>query len=865
MWLWLFVAAGALPLCAATKAEEKAFQEATLSYHGGQWARAERELGEFVAKFPGSEFRAEALLFQAVSRNKQGNYAGAIQLLETGQDSAGRFADEYLFWLAEAQFQGGQLQAAAETYSRFARDFTNSARMLDATVAEAAARSRLKQWPRVVALLSDPNGRFQSLAAASPGLEASVRGRFLLGEALMAQQKFAEAATALEPLVSQPLDTKLAWQRDYLRAKIFLAQDQPLPALALATNLTQLAANVAPLLAEGRALQGRIHEQIGQTDSAIAAWRFNLEPDIPPERQREALLHVGNLLIRQNRLSEAAATLAAFTANGTNDLAADVISLTLGELRLRESLGTNGPAATNLLAKALETFDAALAKPVAADVAGRAQLGRGWCLWLSGQVQASATAFEAATQQLPTGLERSVARFKLADAQARQGSWSAALANYQQVVGAAEQDPLVRSNLLERSLYQLLKAALEVNDHPAANAAMGRLLAEYPGGGLTEPGLVLFGREDGTRANPAERRALLEGALQSATDPKLAAGVRLAVARTFEQEQNWDAAATAYQTWLQDYPEDAARPRAEYLLALAIARTGSETNAMERFTQFITKNPATEFTPLARWWLADHYLRQEEFISAETEYQLVFKNHPESPLRYEAQLMAGRAALARGALKEAMGYFTTLINDEKCPPEVEAQAYFAYGDALMSATDYETAKQPFSKITQLFPNDRIALLAQVKMGNCFLQLGGLNPTNATENYNLASNAYQRVLTATNLAEFPDRAEAEVGTGLVLERQARLVNGTNGPALQRAALQHYLNVVFGSARRADESSDMHWVRRAGLEHALPLAESLQDWPLVLSLCDTLTAQLPPLQPQLSKRRERAEEQLRKTSN
>jgi len=134
-----------------------------------------------------------------------------------------------------------------------------------------------------------------------------------------------------------------------------------------------------------------------------------------------------------------------------------------------------------------------------------------------------------------------------------------------------------------------------------------------------------------------------------------------------------------------------------------------------------------------------------------------------------------------------------------------------------------------------------------------------------ENYTLASNTYQRVLAATNHLEFSERAEAEVGLGVTLERQAKLLNGTNGPALQQLAMDHYLNVIYGSARRVDEPTDMFWVKRAGLEHALPLAESMQAWSKVGPLCRTLAAQLPALQVQLDKRRERAEEQARKTSN
>ena len=864
IWSWLFLAAGAWTVNAATKVEEKAFQEAVLFFNGHNWDRAERELGGFLTNYPASEFRAEALLFQAESRSQMSNYAGAIELLQSGRETAGRFADEYLFWLADAQFQGGQLSAAADSYAQYVTEFTNSSRLLDASVAEAAARSQLKQWPRVVELLSNPEGRFQTLAKANPGLDASVRGRFLLAEAHVAQQQFEAAARALDPLVSQPLDNRFAWQRDYLRAQICLKQNLPEQALSLATNLTALAGNVVALRAEGTALQARIQEQLKHPDAAIAAWRLNLEPGIPPQRQREALLRVGDLLIHQDRLPEATQTLETFIASGTNSAAADVIELTLGQLRLRQSL-TPGPASTNLLASAMASFDRVLRDYPETGLAGQAQLGRGWCLWLSGRTKESTAAFDAATRALPAGYDQSIARFKLADAQAQQGKFAEALANYQLVVNSGANDPLVRTNLVELSLYQVLKAAREVKEDAAANAAMAQLLEEYPGGWLIEPALVLYGRQGASRANPAERRAVLEGFLERWPRSKLAAGVRLAIARTYEQEQNWTSAAQLYKSWLAEHSDAPARPRAEYLLALAFARTGEDTQALNLMTNYVASFPNTEFAPLARWWTADYYWRQKDFINAEANYQLVFKQHPESGLRFEAQLMAGRAATARDGFREAIGYFTNLINDANCPTNVEAQAYFGYGDAKMSLGDYENAYPAFSKVTRLLSNDRIAVLAQVKMGNCYLQLGGTDSSNAAKHYGVASRAYQEALSSTNQTEFADRAEAEVGLGLVFERQSRLVTGTNTTIYLQRALDHYLNVVYGKTRKEDEDADMFWVKTAGLDHALPLSEMLQAWDQVARLCETLAAQLPSLQTQLDKRRLRAEEQLRKTPN
>jgi len=871
MWLWLFISAAAAALAAPSAAERKDFDSATWAYTGHDWERADRELGAFRAKYPKSEFLAEAQLFQAEARVNLGNYDGAIELLNVGPEITGRFADEYLFWMARAQSQKGEKAAAADAYARFTSDYPNSSRLLDAIVAEADLRALLKQWSRVVDLLSQPDGRFQQLAKANPAQAASVRGRFLLAEAFFAQDQREAAAQALEPLAGQPLEPQLAWQRDFLRAKILLAQDQPDQALALTTNLAMLAANLPALSAEGNALQARIFQELGQPENAVAAWRLNLAATIPVERQREALLHVGDLLIAQNRLTEASQILETFLTTGTNVATADIAMMTLGELRLRTAVETNWAVSTNFLSDALTAYNTVLANHPGSKYTGRVQLGRGWCYWLLGRTAESATAFQAAANALPTSYDQAVARFKLGDALAKQQKYAEALRNYKLVADNAAGLETVRIVLLERALYQVVRMARELGDAATANGAMAELLGRFPNGFLAERSLMSLGPETSQTADPAAAREVFAGFTNSSPDSTLIPEVELAIARTYEQEQDWTNALAAYDSWLEQFTNNPARPRAEYYKALTTARAGDTEQALTLFTNYVSRFPTNDFTPLALWWTADHYLQQEDLVSAETYYQLLFKNHPESSLRYDAQLMAGRAAFERRP-EEAVVYFTNLTSDAKCPTNILAQAYFAYGDTLMSLQAADTnsayanlveAGRVFSKLIRLNPETRIATLAQGKIGDCYLQLAATDPTNALANYSIASNAYSGVLLSTNAA-LQDREQAEVGLGLVLEKSAKLFNGTNGPALARRALDHYLNVVYGKTREADEQPDMTWVSKAGLE-ALRLTESLQSWDQVARLCDTLSDLIPSMKPQLEKRRARAEEQLRKLSN
>lgn len=113
-----------------------------------------------MQQYPQSQYRAEAVLFLALSRLKQKNHDGAVALLTTEEKQAGVFADRYQFWMAEALLQGGKVRPAAEAYHRVTTQFTNSLHALEAAYGEAYAHSRLGEWARVVELLQDPNGAF---------------------------------------------------------------------------------------------------------------------------------------------------------------------------------------------------------------------------------------------------------------------------------------------------------------------------------------------------------------------------------------------------------------------------------------------------------------------------------------------------------------------------------------------------------------------------------------------------------------------------------------------------------------------------------------------------------------------------------
>ena len=129
-WQWLLIllalSTGGERSFAASAREDRAYAAAVTAFQDGMWSRAETEFAQFVQKYPKSGRRAEVVLLQAEAEFKQGKLPQAIALLTARQAGAGDLADQYVYWIGEAQFQGGDLPAAAKTFVSLTRDFPES-------------------------------------------------------------------------------------------------------------------------------------------------------------------------------------------------------------------------------------------------------------------------------------------------------------------------------------------------------------------------------------------------------------------------------------------------------------------------------------------------------------------------------------------------------------------------------------------------------------------------------------------------------------------------------------------------------------------------------------------------------------------
>jgi len=838
-WQWLLILlvvslAGERSVAASTR-EDRAYAAAASAFQDGMWNRAETGFAQFIQKYPKSDRLAEAGLMQAEAQFKQGKLAEAIALLTARKPLAGNLADEYVYWIGEVQFQNGDLMAAAETFASLARDFPESSYRLAAVVEAAAAQARTGEWVKVITLLEETNSVFQRAMQMDAANELVARGCLLLAQAKMAQNDYGAAAAVLTSLNPQTLKPDLDWQRAYLQFQIKLATGDTNAALATTTNLVQIAGKNDQLRAESVVLRAGVLEQLGQKFRAMAAYQEILALNAAGDRQRQAVLKIAELAIAENQLPDAEQSLEKFLARFPDSPSTDLALLTLGELQLKEYAAAR-PAgtATNLLQAAQANFGRFLVTFTNRNdpLVGKAYLDRGWCWWLAGNIADSKADFEAAAQSLPQSKDLAVARFKIGDVLFAQQDYTNAYENYRAVADDFGAYPAVVQGLGDRALYQMLRANLELRDVYGASNAMARILRLYPASALADNSILLVGEGLADSRQPAAARAIYRKFEDLIPNSPQQPQVELAIARTYEQEQDWPSAIAQYQDWRANFSTNALRPRADYALAQVYFRAGNETNAFSLYTNLVAQFPTNDLAPVAQYWVADYYFRLggTNYVDAERNYQMLYQNTnwQELPLvytnlAYQASMMAGRAAMGRLGYKDAIDHFKSLISDTNCPSKLVGPALFAYGGALMlldspdtnkPLANFQLATNVFGQICQLYPTNELGALAWNEIGDCNLQLGA---------FDAATNAYAQVFNSL-FANISERSRAQIGVGLALEKKAAVPGAADQTSLLQQALDNYLDVLYKSDLRDGEQPDDFWTKKAGLQ-AAPLVEAL----------------------------------------
>lgn len=857
-------------LGAATKAEERAFKAAALSLESKIYNQAEQGFALFIESYPDSTNKVSAVLHQAQARFFQTNYAGTLELLQKGAPEAGALSHEYQYWIAQTYFKNGDYRAAADAFSLLGKNYPDSSHALEGSYYEALAESKLDNGSRVIELLNAPDGKFQLVTRAQPNSAFTVEGNLLLAEALLKQRLFDEAEKVVTKIDESNLAPEAKWRRTDLICRIQLASGRAVEALETTTNLLTLATLTAKsrLYAETVFLRGDILQKLNRLSEAVEVLEQNLgkgSTNVPVEIRRRSFFKLLDLNLAKGDVTNSIARLENFIAQYPSDTSIDLAFLTLGELRLKQfvSMGTNptnAGTAPDFFDVALTNFNLVITNFPQSAHLGKAYLDRGWCFWLKENYANAESDFSQAVTLLPISEEKAVARFKLADSQFKQTNYAAAVTNYQLLIENHRALERVTNSLFEAALHQIVRAGLELKNEEIANDAMQKLFDWFPRGTLGDRTLLLVGQNFRREGTPGKTRELFSKYMKHLPDSPREAEIKLFLAQTYVQEQDWTNALAALDQWVTNYAAHPLLAQGEFSRARAFDKAGQSTNAFALMTNFISRFPSNELASLAQNWIADFYWNQQDYRSAEKSYQELYqKFKPSRELAYQARLMAGRSAFGRLDYAEAAKYFKSLVTDlitlgDKSTNGMGTltdEAWFALGDTLfqdfLSNTNEALmgeAITAFSRITKDSTN-AMAQLAWGRIGDCYFQLAAQDPAQ----YVKAAQFFSNVVYSIH-AKADARSRAQVCLGNVCLKQAEKSGAEKGPLVEQA-FNHFWNVVTEANLLDGETFDPKWTYEAGLA-AVKICESSERWEQALKIYELLAKRLPPLRPAFEKK-------------
>lgn len=845
--------------------EDIAYKAAARAFQDGLYERAERELGDWAKRYPKSDKRPEVVLLQAQARCELKQYDATISLLNSDYAQAGKLADKFRLWIAEAQLQKGDNASATASYAQLLKDFPESPARSQASFGEAYAWFKMGNTTNAIELLRQPTGAFQKTAQALPNDEYVIRGHLLLADAFLTRQEYKAAEDTLNLLQNRPVPPQLNWQREFLLVRIRLENNRAAEALASLTNLLTLAvATGSPASqADSIVLQGRVLDAAGQREEAVKVYEQKLE-SLPTPQKRQVLHNLEALYLASDNLPMAIKTLETFLARFPKDPEEDPIRLALGELYLKAWLKQKrapGPI-TNALQNAQAQFDFVVQNAPQSPSFGLAEFNRGWCLLEAGNTTESAAAFKIATERISPSTNQIVARAKWADTQFALKDFEGARANYRLVASQAAQYPGLAPGWLENNHYQIVRSSLELGDLPGATAALDKMIELFPQGALLDRAILLTGQALLRHNNPDQARKVLSDLVQRLPNSPLVPDAQLALARSWSLQSNWTEAESKLDSWVSTYTNNPALAQAEFDRAWVYEQAGQDAKALQLYTNFVSRNPLSALAPLAQNAAADHYFNLGKYEDAEKNYQLLFQNTnwSSSGLALRARLCAGRSAFNRQGFTDATNYFVTLINllnsDPDHSQDLLCSTYFALGDTFiaMPVLEKTNSLKQFGEAIVVFnripETNYLAPMAWGRIADCHFQLAAQDASRYTN----ALQFYQKVMDSP-ASPLSERSDAECGVAGVLEAQARSMAPPEQLPLLKQALDHYLNITLEKNLRPGEKPDPFWLGRAGLE-AARILEFQNQWTEAASLYQRLQKALPNMRSILEKKEDQA---------
>ncbi len=783
--------------------DERYYLAALRSFHGGHWANASKWFEKLLKESPDFNKRPITVLFLGQSLYKQEKVKEAYGILTNNQNSAGQYADEYVYWMAECRLKLGNFDAADQHFNELIRNYPNSKRILEATVGSALIAAEREDWAKVIVLLQRKDGVFQM--NADRGFDSIVlqEGGLILAKA-MVEQKDGESAELLLGKLPKEIHLERGWRRSLLLTEIYIFNGKSREAINEITQLRKVLkqAKASPSWHLGASIKhAQILEKRGDYFLAADIYMDLLAGNSHKSIKTYASLSAAQLYKKSKDLVAAAAALKQLQESTEDDYMLALSYFLSGEIELERNR-PNSPSA------AIKFYEKASEYNVLGDLGARIHMRIGECHSWSGSL-------EKANAQFHKGMGLSdmpiiSARMKYLDGlvKAKSGKTADAIKSFSSIKTIIASDNDDTKYIKDYANLMWFKYAIGQMDLVAAES----LLKEARENSSSMLPYYLLGISQ-VRITTGEFELadeILVNFKNQNPDEELVAVAELEHIRLQVMGKNWPEVIRLYDRWLQDYPDHGMKEKVQLDRAWALMRSGRKGDAVKAFKRLSSRKITSAEVYTAKIWLADQYFNSStNRLEAEKIYQeLASETNCPPSLRYRSQLMAGRAAMIRQGYDDAKKSFVTLLDNPDVSEPERIQATFALGDLIMFELKASPVNSPEAEKIQ---NERIYQSTNILFG-----LTQIVKTNI-----VAARAWGRIgdiclMTAREREHYYDFAKTAYEQSKSISEQS--LNTISGPSDFDGIMNQALMGLVYCAERSTVSKNVE-IRRAALQNAL----------------------------------------------
>ncbi|HET6880938.1 MAG TPA: tetratricopeptide repeat protein [Pirellulales bacterium] len=664
--------------------------------------------------------RADALYDQpARRRDAVAAYADLAQ--KYPQDP---LAPQALYMAALASLNSGEHAKALEYSDQFFKQFPDNELAADVDYVAAESDLQIGKYDQAVA-------RYDRLLKQHPKRSDAATWQVRRGLALFLNKKFAEVATALEPLLPSLHDKSLFAEASYL---LGASQNELKKYDAALKTLT------AGLAAEPRG------QQAADTLLTLALVKRRLN------KPAEAKSHLNQLITQfadSPVLDRAHFRLAedAYAAGDTATAQAEY--KTVLEKFPNSSLAPNallGLAWLQLggrdFSGAVATLDSLLAKYGNSDLAARARYARALAREELKQFGPALEDVQAYLQTNPPGSDRSDARYVLGLCQAGLNQPQEAVKTFRAILADD-----AKYQGADKVLYELGWTLKSLDDNEQATDSFRRLAKNHPQSPLAADSLYHLAEGEYRAEQYAAAAADYYESMQKAGKTPLGERAAHKLGWAYFRQDLFDKAQQSFSYQRATWPQGSLVDDAIFMEAESLFKQGKYAEALPLYRQ--VKNPSgQDFLVLALLHAAQGQGKLNDWQGSLATLAQAAKQYPDSEYLPEVLYEEGWARKNLGQFDEALALFEEVT--AKADTEVAARARFMIGEIYFEKKNHSEAIKNFFKTAYGYGYPQWQANALYEAGRCFEVLGKKEQ---------AVKMYQEVVDS-----FPDSDKASLAKG-----------------------------------------------------------------------------------------------------